>query len=50
MRLDCPHCGSQLSVALPESGVGVPNDSVQPLQGDEHVCRECERELGVYHY
>lgn len=50
MRLDCPHCGSQLSVTPPESRVGVQDDSEQRLQGADHVCRECEQELGVYHY
>lgn len=48
MRLDCPHCGSRLRVDTPEFGIG--GDSEKRLQGAEYVCRECERELGVYHY
>lgn len=50
MRLDCPHCGSRLRVDPAENGGELSTTTDQRLHGGEYVCRECERELGVYHY
>lgn len=50
MRLECPHCNSRIRVDPSEPSVDVPTATDRRLHGAEYVCRECENELGVYHY
>lgn len=49
MRLDCPHCGTQLDL-FPSAGDSEPTEGVNKrLRGGDITCEECERALGVYY-
>lgn len=50
MQLDCPHCGSRIVLSLSGHDSGLVTDARKRLLGSDHVCRECENELGVYYY
>lgn len=50
MQIDCPHCGSQLVLAASSHDIQNAPGVRGRLHGDDHVCRECENELGVYYY
>lgn len=51
MQLECPHCGARLKLPPVDHDILKAAGVMEPrLRGDDHVCRECDHELGVYYY
>ena len=49
MRLDCPHCGSRLTLSPSAHDNGPTGGVNQRLRGGDITCEECENALGVYY-
>lgn len=50
VQIDCPYCGSRLAVPRSSHEIQETLRERPRLRGDDHVCRECENELGIYYY